>query len=96
MKDKKDLRGEVRAIAKKAKEASSQLARLSTGVKNRALKKMADYLEQATDLLTGENEMDLAAGEKANLSRSMMDRLRLSPTVIQGMAGGLREVAPCQ
>ena len=93
MNDKKDLKGEVREIAKKAKEASSQLARLSTGVKNRALKKMEDYLEQATDLLTGENEMDLAAGEKANLSRSMMDRLRLTPTVIQGMAGGLREVA---
>jgi glutamate-5-semialdehyde dehydrogenase len=93
MKEKKDLKGEVREIAKRAKEASSQLARFSTDVKNRALHKMADDLEQARDLLTVENERDLAAGEKANLSRSMMDRLRLTPAVIQGMARGLQEVA---
>jgi len=54
---------------------------------------MADDLERGKDLLIEENERDLAAGEKAGLSQSMMDRLRLTPGIIQGMAEGLREVA---
>ena len=93
MKEKKDFRREVREMARKAKEASYQLVRLSTDIKNKALSEMADDLERARDLLIEENQKDLAAGEKAGLSRSMMDRLRLTPAVIQGMAEGLREVA---
>ena len=93
MKEKKDFRREVREMAKKAKEASYQLVRLSTDIKNKALCEMADDLERGRDLLIEENEKDLAVGEKARLSRSMIDRLRLTPAVIQGMAEGLREVA---
>ncbi|MGD0915637.1 MAG: glutamate-5-semialdehyde dehydrogenase [Thermodesulfobacteriota bacterium] len=88
-----DLRGEVREMARKAKEVSHRLGRLPTDRKNKALYEMADDLEQGRNRLIEENKRDLAAGEKARLSRSMMDRLRLSPAVIQGMAEGLREVA---
>jgi glutamate-5-semialdehyde dehydrogenase len=93
MKERKNLKQEVREMAKKAKEASYQLARLSSDIKNKALFEMAEDLGRARELLMEENQKDLAAGEKARLSRSMMDRLRLTPTVIQGMAEGLREVA---
>ena len=54
---------------------------------------MAGRLEENQKFLIAENQKDLAAGEKAGLSRPMMDRLRLTPAVIQGMAEGLREVA---
>ena len=54
---------------------------------------MADRLEENQTWLIAENQKDLSAGEKAGLSRPMMDRLRLTPAVIQGMAEGLREVA---
>ena len=90
---KMDFRQEVRAMAKKAKEASHQLARFSTDKKNKALCEMADDLERSRNLLIEENQKDLAAGKKAHLSLAMMDRLRLTPAVIQGMADGLREVA---
>ena len=90
---KMDFRQEVREMAKKAKESSYQLARLSTDKKNKALCEMADDLERSRNLLIEENQRDLAAGEKAHLSSAMMDRLRLTPAVIQGMADGLREVA---
>ncbi len=90
---KMDFRQEVREMAKKAKESSYQLARLSTDKKNKALCEMADDLERSQNLLIEENQRDLAAGEKAHLSSAMMDRLRLTPAVIQGMADGLREVA---
>jgi len=93
MKEREDLKQEVREVAKKAKEASYQLIRISTDIKNRALCEMADGLGHEQEVLIAENQKDLAAGEKANLSRSMTDRLRLTPDIIQGMANGLREVA---
>jgi glutamate-5-semialdehyde dehydrogenase len=93
MKKKRDFRTEVRKMARKAQEASRQLAQLSTGTKNKALLEMAEDLEQNQERLIEENRRDLAAGEKAHLSSSLIDRLRLTPLVIRGMAEGLREVA---
>jgi glutamate-5-semialdehyde dehydrogenase len=90
---KRDFRLEVKEMAKKAKKASYQLARLSTDKKNKALGEMADDLERNRNLLIGENQKDLGAGERAHLSSAMIDRLRLTQAVIQGMAEGLREVA---
>jgi glutamate-5-semialdehyde dehydrogenase len=93
MNRKKDFRAEVREMAKKAKEVSHRLAQLSTAAKNKALLKMAGDLEEHQDYLIKENQRDLAAGERAHLSLSFIDRLRLTPSVIHGMAEGLREVA---
>ena len=45
MKERKDLKREIREMAKKAKEASYRLIRLSTDIKNKALCEMADDLE---------------------------------------------------
>jgi glutamate-5-semialdehyde dehydrogenase len=93
MKEKLDLRKEVKEMAEKAKEASHQLAQTSTDLKDKALSEMANELEQSREQLTKENEKDLAAGEKLHLSSAMMDRLRVTPATIQGMVEGLREVA---
>jgi len=93
MKKKIDFRTEVRAMARKAKLVSYQLAQLSTATKNKTLLEMADDLERNQEFLIKENRKDLAAGEKAHLSLAFIDRLRLTPTVIRGMAEGLREVA---
>ncbi|MGB9628337.1 MAG: glutamate-5-semialdehyde dehydrogenase [Thermodesulfobacteriota bacterium] len=87
------LKEEVKALAKKAKEVSHELANCSTDIKNKALFEMARALEQNRDFLMKENQRDLSSGKKAKLSRAMMDRLRLTPSVLQGMAEGLREVA---
>ena len=93
MRQKIDFRKDVAEIAKKAKEASSLLARLSSEMKNQALFKMAEDLERSRHRLIEENQKDLSAGEKACLSSPMMDRLKLTPPIIQAMADGLREVA---
>jgi glutamate-5-semialdehyde dehydrogenase len=93
MRERLDFRAGVRAMAKKAKEASHRLARLGTDTKNKALLEMAEDLERNRNLLIKENQKDLAAGERAHLSAAMMDRLRLTPAVIEGMSKGLREVA---
>ncbi len=93
MKKKADFRAEVREMAGKAQVASRQLAQLSTAVKNKALLEMAEDLERNQGHLIKENRKDLASGEKSRLSSSLIDRLRLTPPVIHGMAEGLREVA---
>jgi glutamate-5-semialdehyde dehydrogenase len=93
MSERMDLGTEVKAIAKRAKEASRLLAGLSTDTKNRALCEMADDLEKNRAPLIEENRKDLAAGEKAKLSPAMMDRLRITPAVVQSMAKGLREIS---
>ncbi len=88
-----DFRTEVRELARKAQEASHRLAQLSTAAKNEALLEMAENLERHRNRLIKENRKDLAAAEKGTLSLSLVDRLRLTPSVIRGMAEGLREVA---
>jgi glutamate-5-semialdehyde dehydrogenase len=93
MKENRNFKTEMRQLAKKAKEASHLLAHAPTGLKDGALLVMADELKRSRDHLIEANKKDLTAGEKALLSSAMMDRLRLTPAVIQGMAEGLREVA---
>jgi glutamate-5-semialdehyde dehydrogenase len=93
MKKKIDFRTEVRELARKAQEASHSLAQLSSAKKNVALLEMAETLERHQERLIKENRKDLALGKKAHLTPSLIDRLRLTPSVIRGMAEGLREVA---
>jgi len=93
MKKKKGFRAEVGEMARKAKLACHPLAQLSSSIKNKALLEMADDLERQQEWLIKENQKDLTAGEKSHLSSALIDRLRLTPSVIHGMAEGLREVA---
>ena len=93
MKEKKDLRAKIKKIAREAKEASHQLAQVPTVLKDKALLEMAEELERSQDQLIEENQKDLSAGEKSRLTSAMMDRLKLTPVIIRGMADGLREVA---
>lgn len=93
MNERFDLRKEIGAMARRAKEVSHGLASLSTGLKNQALLEMAKDLERSEAFLVEENEKDLRAAEKAGFSSAFMDRLRLTPAVIRAMADGIREVA---
>ena len=88
-----DIGKEVKKIAQGAKEASLQVARLSSEVKERALKMMADGLVEEKELLLAENRKDLEYAEKQGLSKAMVDRLALTGAGIEGIAEGLRQVA---
>ena len=90
---KQDIGQMVTDMAIRVKEASRTLAALSTAVKNRALVRTAQLLQEERSFITAENEKDLAAGREKNLSPAMLDRLELSDRVIESMAIGLREVA---
>ena len=87
------LKKEILEIARKARETSQILANLPTGVKNAALRGMADALLRAAPALRKANARDVAAAREAGLSAALIDRLTLTEKVIQGMAASLREVA---
>lgn len=88
-----DITKEIQKIAQKAREASFQVARLSSEVKDRALGMMADGLVEKRGSLLAENRKDLEQAEKEGLSKAMLDRLTLTEEGVEGIAGGLREVA---
>ena len=75
-----------------AKAAKQAVAQLTTQQKNDALLAMADSLIANSDAILSANQEDLSAA-KTTISPVMLDRLRLTPERIEGMAKGIREVA---
>ncbi len=87
-----DIAKEIRTIAHRAREASFQVAKLSSAAKDRALGLMADGLVKEREFLLAENRKDLEHAEKEGLSKAMLDRLALSEEGIEAIAEGLREI----
>jgi len=80
-------------LGRAARDASRVLARASTAQKNRALQAAAAALDVARAELVAANELDLAGGRANGLDAAMLDRLALTPKVIDSMIEGLRQVA---
>ena len=88
-----NLNEQMTRLAKQAKAASRELARLTTAEKNACLFAMAAALEQNSTAIKVANALDLEFGAQHGLSAAMLDRLKLDDKRIAGMAQGLREVA---
>ena len=88
-----DIQKTMREKAEAAKRASRALAILSTGVKNEALRAMADALEKRAELVLEANAQDLEEARAKGLKRSYLDRLMLNEGRIRQMAEGLRQTA---
>ena len=80
-------------LAKQAKVASRELAKLTTAEKNACLLAMAEALEEKAEGLEQANALDMDVGTKMGLSAAMLDRLKLNDKRVASMAKGLREVA---
>ena len=74
------------------KKASRELARLNTGLKDRALEMIAAELESNRTLIREENRKDVSAGIEKGLSAAFIDRLTLDDKRINGMIRILHEV----
>ena len=88
-----NLNEQMTQLARQAKAASRELARLTTAEKNACLLAMATALELHADALKQANALDLDFGLRHGLSSAMLDRLKLDDKRIAAMARGLREVA---
>lgn len=87
------LEQEIHTIGRRAREASRALARLSASQKNKILIAMADELVVRSPEILAANAEDTEAAEKNGLTKAAIDRLRLTPDRISGMADGIRQVA---
>ncbi len=88
-----DLRRYCLETAERAKRASHALACLGSGQKIAWLRRAADLLRSEQEPLLQANAQDVAAAPQFGLSPAQVDRLRLTPAVIESMAVGLEEVA---
>ena len=79
--------------ARAAKAVAPTIAQLSTPAKNALLRAAADHLVAHTADILAANAKDIEAGKLAGLTPAFVDRLALDAERIEGIAGGLRQVA---
>ncbi|WP_387464741.1 glutamate-5-semialdehyde dehydrogenase [Photorhabdus sp. RM323S] len=79
-------------MGKAAREASWQLAQLSTKQKNQALIHIADLLEQESAIIFEANQLDMAQAREQGMSEALLDRLLLTQERLAAIANDVRQV----
>jgi glutamate-5-semialdehyde dehydrogenase len=83
----------MQTLGVQAKAASAQMAKASTADKNAALKALAALLRANVAPLQQANAQDLARAEAAGLDAPLVDRLKLTPKIIETCAEGCEQLA---
>ena len=83
---------DLNTSCKNAKIASKFLNTMEQSIKNDALSNIADELIKNSDYICKENEKDLEKAKDNGISDVMLDRLRLTPERIEGIADGVRKI----
>ena len=83
----------TQTLGLQAKTAAAQMARASAATKNKALKALARLLRDNVAALAVDNARDLERATAAGLSAPMVDRLKLSPQVLETCAQGCEQLA---
>lgn len=83
----------MQTLGQNARLASRAIAKADTRLKNQVLLATADALDAARPALAMANEKDLEQGRANGLDSALLDRLALTPKVIDIMIEGLRQVA---
>jgi len=83
----------MQALGAQAKTASAHMAKASAAVKSTALRKLAALLRANMDALQIDNAKDIARAVAAGLEAPMVDRLKLTPQVLETCAQGCEQLA---
>jgi glutamate-5-semialdehyde dehydrogenase len=83
----------VTFLGSQAKAASAFMARAQTASKNVALRSLARLLRESVEVLQVDNARDIARAIANGLSAPMVDRLKLSPKVLETCALGCEQLA---
>jgi glutamate-5-semialdehyde dehydrogenase len=81
------------ALGLQAKVASALMAAAQTATKNIALRKLASLLRENVENLQVDNAKDIERAVAAGLEAPMVDRLKLTPQVIETCAQGCEQLA---
>ena len=83
----------VAALAKAGRGAQVKLARLDSGARSKALRLAAKALRDQQSAILAANAEDMAAGAARGLSAALLDRLKLDPDRLAGIADAVAAVA---
>jgi len=87
------LEQQVLTLGAQARVASAAMAKASASAKNRALRALAQWLRESVDALQIANAHDLDRARAAGLAEPLVDRLKLTPKVIETCAQGCEQLA---
>src|SRR3989454_5542584 len=93
MDQKVDVAALVRELGIAARGASRELARASTEAKNRALGAMAAEIRAGARAILAANAGDVAQAKADGNDAAFVDRLTLTPQLVEQMAQGMEQVA---
>jgi glutamate-5-semialdehyde dehydrogenase len=83
----------VAEVGRRARVAARHAARAATAAKDAALLAAAAAIRREAAALAVENARDLAAAREAGHEPAFVDRLALTPSVVESMARGLEQIA---
>jgi glutamate-5-semialdehyde dehydrogenase len=88
-----DVKQHMHELGKQARTAARALARAGTATKNRALGAVAANLRKDAARILDANAADVAQAKAAGRDPAFIDRLALSPKLVEQMAQGVEQVA---
>jgi glutamate-5-semialdehyde dehydrogenase len=83
----------MQSLGLQARAASAIMARADAATRNKALRALAARLRSAAEELQGANAKDIDRAVSAGLAAPMVDRLKLTPKVIETVAQGCEQLA---
>ena len=87
------MRDLVRTMGQAAKQASLQIGASSTDARNKALRLLADKIRTRKEAIFKANELDLNKAAEHDYPTAFIDRLRLTPAIVETMALGCEQIA---
>jgi glutamate-5-semialdehyde dehydrogenase len=88
-----DIPAYMAHVGAAARAAATAMAAAPTAAKDAALRALAARLRAGTAALQAANAEDLAAAQAAGLEAPLVDRLRLTPKIIDTVAEGCEQIA---
>ncbi|MBH9551798.1 glutamate-5-semialdehyde dehydrogenase [Inhella gelatinilytica] len=88
-----DLFAELETLGQASRAASRVLAASSTAARNQALLALARRLRQPQPQVTEANAQDVAQAQARGLEAPLVDRLRLTPAILETLAQGCEQIA---
>jgi glutamate-5-semialdehyde dehydrogenase len=83
----------VQTLGLQARMAAAGMARADAATKNKALRRLAELLRSNVQALQADNAKDLERAMAAGLAAPLVDRLKLTPKIIETVAQGCDQLA---
>src|SRR6187431_90721 len=83
----------IQTLGLQARVASALMAKADAVTKNKALRRLADLLRASVQSLQTDNAKDLERATAAGLAAPLVDRLKLTPRIIETVAQGCEQLA---